>query len=70
MSFGKDPMIERKGNNSDNAPGVESCVLRQREKEKNLHPLRVSPTTVIYVTKDKCTPEYAEKYRREKLGIK
>lgn len=23
MSFGKDPMIERKGNNSDNAPGVE-----------------------------------------------
>lgn len=70
MSFGKDPMIERKGNNSDNAPGVEACVLRQREREKNLHPLRVSPTTVIYVTKYKCTPEHAEKYRREKLGIK
>lgn len=64
MSFGKDPMIERKGNNYDNAPGVEACVLRQREKEKNLHPLRVSQTTVIYVTKDKCTPEYAEKYRK------
>lgn len=70
MSFGKDPLIERKGDNSANSPGVDKCVKKQREREKNLYPLRITPTTVIYVTKDKCTAEYAEKYRKEKLGLK
>ena len=30
--------------------------------------MRIDHRTVIYVTKDKCTPEYAAK-KREKLGL-
>lgn len=70
MSFGKDPMLGRKGDNSKNGNNLDECISRQLERERNTYPLRITPTTVIYVTKDKLTAEYAEKYRREKLGIK
>lgn len=62
MSFGKDPMIERKGDNCKNGKKLEECVKAHKERERNLFPLRISRTTVIYVTKDKCNQEYAERY--------
>lgn len=42
-------------------------ILRYREREKQLVPLRISPTTTILVPKAKCTREYAKKYYTEKL---
>lgn len=48
---------------------AERLVEEHREVEKRLYPLRIDQRTVIYVTKDKCTPEYAEK-RRKQLGMK
>lgn len=41
----------------------------QKEIEKKLYPLRIDHGTVIYVTKDKCTPEYAEMKRRKMSRI-
>lgn len=37
---------------------------KQKQVEKKLYPLRIDQRTVIYVTKDKLTPEYAEKNRK------
>lgn len=62
MSFGKDQMIERKSDSTKNGRNITECISMQRKREKHFFPLRISRTTVIYVTKDKCTPEYAEKY--------
>jgi hypothetical protein len=39
-----------------------------RETEKGKYPLRIDHRTVIYVTRDKCTPEYAAK-KRKTLGL-
>ena len=47
---------------------AERLVEEQREIEKRLYPLRIDHRTVIYVTKDKCTKEYAQKRRRQ-FGI-
>lgn len=37
---------------------------KHKEIEKKLYPLRIDKRTIIYVTKDKLTPEYAEKKRK------
>lgn len=42
---------------------AERLVEEHREVEKRLYPLRIDHRTVIYVTKDKCTKEYAQKRR-------
>lgn len=47
---------------------AERLVEEHRAIEKRLYPLRIDHRTIIYVTKDKCTPEYAAK-KREKLGL-
>nr|DAE23393.1 MAG TPA: Protein of unknown function (DUF1670) [Myoviridae sp. ctcPl3] len=47
---------------------AKSLAEEHREIEKRLYPLRIDHRTVIYVTKDKCTPEYAEK-RRKQFGM-
>lgn len=47
---------------------AERLVEEYREVEKKLYPLRIDQRTVIYVTKDKCTKEYAQKRRRQ-FGI-
>lgn len=70
MSFGKDPMIQRKSDNRKNGKDIDKYIEKQIKNERNLYPLRITKTTVIYVTKNKCTVEYAEKYRKEKLGLK
>ena len=38
MSYGKDPMTERKPDTERNAAGLEKCMERQRVKEEHLHP--------------------------------
>lgn len=45
---------------------AERLVEKQRIVEKQLYPLRIDHRTVIYVTKDKCTPEYAESFRQRR----
>lgn len=47
---------------------AERLAEMHKEVEKRLYPLRIDHRTIIYVTKDKCTPEYAAK-KREKLGL-
>lgn len=63
----KAPTDERKPDTSKNIDNLDQIIERQRERERNLYPLRVSKTTVIYVTKKKATKEYADKYNRDKL---
>lgn len=38
--------------------------------KKQLFPLRIDAHTIIYVPQDKCTPEYAETYRKKLLKAK
>ena len=47
---------------------AERLAEMHRETEKGKYPLRIDHRTVIYVTKDKCTPEYAAK-KRNTLGL-
>ena len=44
---------------------AERLVEEQKIVEKHLYPLRIDNRTVIYVPKEKCTPEYAELKRRK-----
>lgn len=44
---------------------AERLVEEQRIVEKQLYPLRIDHRTIIYVSKEKCTPEYAEMKRRK-----
>lgn len=44
---------------------AERLVEEQKIVEKQLYPLRIDHRTVIYVPKEKCTPEYAELKRRK-----
>ena len=64
----KSPIEERKPDLEVNGSKINEAIARQREREKHLFPLRIDKTTAIYVTKEKCNPEYAERYKREKLN--
>ena len=64
------PTKERKADTTKNSNSLSEFIERQKEYEKQLYPLRITGTTVIYVTKDKQTGEYADCYRRERLKIK
>ena len=63
----KYPAEERKPDITVNTGNLDEIIARQREREKNLYPVRISATTVIYVTKNKATRLYAEEYKRDKL---
>lgn len=65
MSFGKDPMTERKPDTERNAAGLEKYIERQRVKEEHLYPLRINERVTILVPKDKCNREYAEAFRKK-----
>lgn len=43
---------------------AEHLAEKHKDVEKKLYPLRIDSRTIIYVTKDKLTPEYAEKKRK------
>lgn len=63
----KGPVEESKLDTTKNTGNLDEIIARQREREKKLYPVRVSSTTVIYVTKSKATRQYAEEYKRDKL---
>ena len=63
----KGPVEENKPDTTKNIENLDEIIARQREREKNLYPVRVSGTTVIYVTNRKATRQYAEEYKRDKL---
>ncbi|WP_294590763.1 hypothetical protein [uncultured Bacteroides sp.] len=44
---------------------AERLIEEQKIVEKHLYPLRIDNRTVIYVPKEKCTPEYTEMKRRK-----
>lgn len=56
-----------KPDTATNPSGLDLAIEQQKKREKQLYPLRVSPTTTILVPKDRCTPAYAKKYYSEKL---
>ncbi len=64
------PTKERKADTTKNGNDLSGYIERQRKYEERLYPLRINQTTVIYITKDKQTSEYADWYRRERLKIK
>lgn len=43
---------------------------KQRKREEKLVPLRIDSRTIIFVTPDKATPEYAKQYLNKIKGIK
>ncbi|OUO23752.1 hypothetical protein [Bacteroides sp. An322] len=65
----KDPMVERKPSVDENSKGLNEKIRKYYRHEESLMPLRISRNTVILVKPEKCNEEYAEKYRKEKLGI-
>lgn len=65
----KDPMVERKPSVDENSKGRNEKIRKYYRHEESLMPLRISRNTVILVKPEKCNEEYAEKYRKEKLGV-
>lgn len=65
----KDPMVERKPSVDENSKGLNEKIRMYYRHEESLMPLRISRNTVILVKPDKCNEEYAEKYRKEKMGV-
>lgn len=53
----------------ENSKGLNEKIRMYYRHEESLMPLRISRNTVILVKTEKCNEEYAEKYRKEKLGI-
>lgn len=62
--------VQRKADVTKNAEGLDDYIEAQRDRERNLYPLRINSTTVIYVTKGNCTEAYAEKFRKKIGGMK
>lgn len=46
-----------------NSEDLDDEIRKHMQRNQQLYPLRLNRTTVIYVTKNKCTPQYAEKAR-------
>lgn len=51
----------------NNSEGLDDVIAAQLEQDKKTrkYPLRINKQTVIFVSKDKCNEEYAEKYRKK-----
>ena len=51
---------------------IQEIIDQQLEREKTLYPVRMTPTTVIYVTKERLktvqTDAYKEKFRKKMIG--
>lgn len=59
-----------KGGKADvfkNSEDLDDVIAAQLEKDKRTrkYPLRINKQTVIFVSKEKCNEEYAEKYRKK-----
>lgn len=62
------PAKYKKIDTARNGVGTEA-MAKHLEAEKGLRPLRVNARTTIFVTSDKLSEEYAEKYRK-KMNLK
>ena len=62
-------MVERKPSVDENSKGLNEKIRKYYRNEESLMPLRISRNTAILVKPEKCNEEYAEKYRKEKLGV-
>lgn len=51
----------------NNSEDLDEVIAAQLEKDKRTrkYPLRINKQTVIFVSKEKCNEEYAEKYRKK-----
>lgn len=50
--------VRRKTDVTKNAEELDDYIEAQRERERNLYPLRINSTTVIYVTKGRGRERY------------
>lgn len=50
--------VQRKADVTKNAEGLDDYIEAQRDRERNLYPLRINSTTVIYVTKGRGRERY------------
>ena len=57
------PDTARRTDTADAA--LQDCIDRQRLRERQLLPLRVNAQTVIYVPRQKCTPEHIDHWLRQ-----
>lgn len=66
------PMDGRKPDTAknENECGLEAVIERQRQKERNLHMIRVSRNTWIAVPKERANRAYAEQYKKDHVAIK
>ena len=62
-SLGKGGKIDNSTNNYD----LDDVIAKQLELDKKTrrYPLRINKQTTIFVSKEKCNEEYAEKYRKK-----
>lgn len=62
-SLGKKEKVDVFKNSED----LDDVIAAQLEKDKRTrkYPLRINKQTVIFVSKEKCNEEYAEKYRKK-----
>lgn len=60
-------MKKKKDDTTKNADGLEAKMELQCKREASFVMMRVSPTTVICVPKEKATKEYAENYYNTKI---
>lgn len=58
---------KRKADVFKNSEDLDEVIAAQLEKDKRTrkYPLRINKQTVIFVSKEKCNEEYAEKYRKK-----
>ena len=61
-SLGKGGKIDNSKNNDD----LDDVIAKQLELDKRTrrYPLRINKQTTIFVSKEKCNEQYAEKYRK------
>lgn len=50
-----------------NDDSLDAVIERYRQKERTLFPLRINTQTVIFVAKKKCTKEYSQWYRENRM---
>lgn len=50
-----------------NDDSLDAVIERYRQKERTLFPLRINTQTIIFVAKKKCTKEYAQWYRENRM---
>lgn len=61
----ENPMSERKANLDENPVGVMRKLQEMKRRDQGKVPLRINFKTVIMVTPENCTPEYAQQMNKK-----